>query len=152
MSSWKYKGKIITSLKDIPKEYQEKENIQIIYKITAKAKPHCHYIGKKILFNRKKTKLSKKKKLELGTRRIYEYKISESNWLTYYGSSTNKEFINMLNTLGPEGFEREILMFVEGKMMAAFYEAKFLFSDEGMMHPNCMNNTILNKFFKSKLS
>lgn len=151
MSNWKYKGKIITSLKDIPKEYQNKDNIQIIYKITTKKKPYCFYIGKKILFFKKKTKLSKKKKLELNTRRVYEYKISESNWLTYYGSSTNKEFINMLNTLNREDFEREILMFVEGKMMASFYEAKYLFSDEGMMHPNCMNNTILNKFFKSKL-
>jgi len=152
MSNWKYKGKIISSLEDIPEEFKKKDNIQIIYKITAKTKPYCHYIGKKILFNKTKVRLSKKRKLELKTRKVFEYKIKESNWLTYYGSSTNKEFINMLNTLGPVGFEREILMFVEGKMMASYYEAKFLFSDEGMMHPNCMNNTILNKFFKSKLS
>lgn len=151
MSYWRYKNKIITSLKDIPKEYQDKDNVQIIYKISTKSKPYCFYIGKKILFFKKKVKLSKKRKLELNTRKIYEYKISESNWLTYNGSSTNKEFINMLNTLSPEGFDREILKFVEGKTMAAFYEAKYLFSDEGMMHPNCMNNTILNKFFKSKL-
>jgi len=42
-------------------------------------------------------------------------------------------------------------MFVEGKTKAAFYEAKYLFSDEGMMNDKCMNLNILSKFFKNKL-
>lgn len=147
---WRYKKKSICSIKDIPKEFQDSTELQILYLIRNKVTGH-YYVGKKIFFNTKKTRLSKKRKLELGTRKIYEYKKVESDWANYYGSSKNVEWNNMLETLGPDKFDREILMFVEGKTKAAFYEAKYLFSDEGMMNDKCMNLNILSKFFKNKL-
>jgi hypothetical protein len=149
---WRYKKKSICSIKDIPKEFQDKTEIQIIYKITLKVQPGVWYIGKKIMFNTKKSRISKKKKLELKTRKVFEYKKTESNWVNYYGSSTNVEWLHLIETLGHDKFDREILMFVEGKSKAAFYEAKYLFSDEGMMNPKCMNLNILSKFFKNKLN
>ena len=105
------------------------------------------------MFNTRKTKLSKKRRLELGlsNRTKFEYKKVESDWVNYNGSSTNKEWNHLLSTLEPDKFDREILMFVEGKTKAAFYEAKYLFSDEGMMNDKCMNLNILSKFFKNKL-
>lgn len=148
MSCWKYKNKDICSIDDIPKEYKDSLEIQIIYKISYGNK---FYIGKKIFYNKKKVRLSKKKKLDLKTRKVFEYQIKESNWANYYGSSTNQEFKEILDKVGPDKMNREILMFVEGKMKAAFYEAKYLFSDKGMMHKDCLNLTILNKFFKTKL-
>lgn len=148
---WRYKKKSICSIKDVPKEYKDSEDLQIIYRITCKVKPFQYYIGKKIFYFTKKTKLSKKRKLELNTRKVYEYKKVESDWATYNGSSTNKEFNNLLDTLGPDKFDKEILMFVQGKTKAAYYEAKYLFSDIGMMNPLCLNGNILNIFFKSKL-
>ena len=150
---WRYKKKSICSIKDIPKEFKDSQELQILYKITCKPTGQW-YIGKKIMFNTKKTKLSKKRRLELGltNRTKFEYKKVESDWYKYNGSSTNKEWNELLATLEPDKFDREILMFVEGKAKAAFYEAKMLFSDEGMMHSKCMNGNILNKFFKSKLN
>ena len=150
---WRYKKKSICSIKDIPKEFQDKHEIQIIYKLSMKCFPFYHYFGKKIMFNTRKTKLSKKRRLELGlnNRTKFEYKKVESDWVNYNGSSTNKEWNELLDTLEPDKFDREILMFVEGKTKAAFYEAKYLFSDEGMMHDKCMNLNILSKFFKNKL-
>lgn len=129
---WKYKKKSICSIKDIPKEFQNSEEIQILYKITCKP-TGTWYVGKKIMFNTRKTKLSKKRRLELGlsNRTKFEYKKVESDWVNYNGSSTNKEWNHLLTTLEPDKFDREILMFVEGKTKAAFYEAKYLFSDEG---------------------
>ena len=153
-SCWRYKKKSICSIKDIPKEFQDKTEIQIIYRIQLKINPGVWYFGKKIMFNTKKIKLSKKRRLELGlsNRTKFEYKKVESDRVNYNGSSTNKEWNELLNTLEPDKFDREILMFVEGKSKAAFYEAKYLFSDEGMMHPKCMNLNILSKFFKNKLN
>ena len=147
---WRYKKKSICSIKDIPKEFQENDEIQIIYKITCKVN-NIYYLGRKIMFHTKKTKLSKKKKLELGTRKVFEYKKVDSDWLNYYGSCKNEDWLNYMDVLGLDKFDREILMFVEGKTKAAYYEAKILFSDEGMMHPKCVNGNILNKFFKSRL-
>jgi hypothetical protein len=147
---WRYKKKSICSINDIPKEFKDSEEIQILYKITCKPTGNW-YIGKKIFFNTKKVRLSKKKKLDLKTRKVFEYKKVESNWANYYGSSTNIEWLHLIDTLGHDKFDREILMFVEGKTKAAFYEAKYLFSDEGMMNDKCMNLNILSKFFKNKL-
>lgn len=148
---WRYKKKSICSIKDIPKEFQDKNELQILYCISMKCAPFYKYYGKKIMFHTKKTRLSKKRKLELKTRKIFEYKKVDSDWLNYHGSCKNEEWLNYMSVLGLDKFDREILMFVEGKTKAAYYEAKLLFSDEGMMHPNCVNGNILNKFFKSKL-
>lgn len=147
---WRYKRKSICSIKDIPKEFQNNDEIQIIYKITCKVN-NMYYIGRKIMFYTKKIKLSKKRKLELNTRKIFEYKKVDSDWLNYYGSCKDKDWLHMMEALGLDKFDREILMFVHGKSKAAFYEAKLLFSDEGMMHSKCVNGNILNKFFKNKL-
>ena len=147
---WRYKKKSICSIKDIPKEFQENDEIQIIYKITCKVN-NMYYLGRKIMFHTKKTRLSKKKKLELNTRKVFEYKKVDSDWLNYYGSCKNEDWLNYMDVLGLDKFDREILMFIEGKTKAAYYEAKILFSDEGMMHPKCVNGNILNKFFKSRL-
>lgn len=148
---WKYKKKSVCSINDIPKEFQDSTEVQIIYKITAKSTGQ-YYIGKKILYNKVKSKLSKKRKLQLKTRKTFEYKIKESNWFSYYGSSTNTIFHELLETLGPDGFEREIIMFVEGKTKAAWEEVVLLCSKEGMMHPKCLNLNVLNRFFKKTLT
>ena len=158
---WRYKKKSICSIKDIPKEFQGDNitEVQIIYRITNKTNGE-YYLGKRILFNNIKKKLSQKRRLELGLdkRTRYEYFKQESvtkgktiGWQDYYGSSKNEYWNECVNTLGHDKFDREILMFVEGKTKAAFYEAKYLFSDEGMMNDKCMNLNILSKFFKNKL-
>ena len=151
---WRYRKKLISSIEDLPTEYKLLKDLHIIYKISfvnPENNEKLYYIGKKILFNKRKVKLSKKRKLELKTRKTFEYQIKESDWSNYYGSSTNKIFRDLRDKLGDDKFEREIIMFVEGKTKAAFYEAKILFSSEGMMHPKCLNLNILNKFFKNKL-
>lgn len=151
---WKYKNKDICSVDDIPEEFRLASKLHMIYKITStnpdfKEYKNHYYIGKKIFLNTTRVRLTKKRKLELNTRKVFEFKVKESNWKDYYGSSTHEVFKRLLTN--KKYLKREILMFVDGKTEASFYEAKYLFSDEGMMNDKCMNLNILNKFFKSKL-
>jgi len=144
---WQFKGKNICSTEDLPKKYQNNEQVHIIYKISIGDK---YYIGKKILMNKVKKKISKKERLEANTKKVFKYEYKSSNWLQYTGSSKDIEFLSLLKS--SKNIKREILMFVEGKYLAAFYEAKYLFADEGMLHPNCLNKNILSRFFKTKIN
>lgn len=144
MSLWKYKKKYIKSLKDIPKEFIEFEHF--IYKITCKVNGRF-YIGKKILFNNKKIKLSKKKRKELKTRRLFEYKKVESDWLNYYGSS--KELLEEINILGIDKFDREIIQFVKNKRQATAWELYWIIKSDALISDLGYNGNILGRIFKS---
>ncbi len=140
---WKYKKKWIKSIEDIPKEYEG--FTQFIYKITCKVTGR-YYVGKKILFNTKKTVLSKKKKLELKTRRRFEYKIIESDWLNYWGSC--KELLHDLEVLGPDKFDKEIIQFVKGKRQSTAWELYWIIKTDALISDLGYNGNILGRIFK----
>lgn len=145
---WKYKKKLIHKLSDIPNQYSNCDDLQIIYRIKNKVTGKM-YIGKKILFNRTKVRLSLKKRKELKTRKIYEYRIKESNWMKYYGSS--KDLNDDLSILGPDKFEREILEFVQGKKKATYRELVWLVKENAIISNDYYNSNILGRFFKKDI-
>ena len=139
---WKYNKKWIKSLRDIPKD---KEYDHFIYKITNKVNGKF-YIGKKILYNKQRVKLSKKKKKELNTRKIFEINVRESDWLNYYGSS--KDLLYDISVLGTDKFDKEIIKFVKGKKAATAWEIYYIIKTDSLLIENSYNGNLLGRIYK----
>ena len=86
------------------------------------------YIGKKLL-KFKKTKVVKGKK-----KKYY----AESDWKTYWSSSDilKKEVLEF----GEENFERRILRFCHNKGELSYWEAKYQFQLDVLLHPDKFYN------------
>jgi hypothetical protein len=134
--NWRYKNK---EVKNIPKDYDH-----FIYIIT-NIDTGQWYVGKKIFFNKKRVKLSKKRRLELNTRKIYEHIVKESDWKDYYGSSI--ELKNDILKRGKDKFKREILKYVKGKKQATAWELYYIFKS-GFPDKLSYNGNILGRIFK----
>jgi len=85
-----------------------------VYKITNKQNGRM-YIGKKNFWNVRRLPPLKGKK----RRRVTKI---ESDWQKYYGSSD--EVKSLVEELGPENFEREILHLCRSKGEMSYYELK----------------------------
>lgn len=109
------------------------------------------YIGKKVLYHNRKTKLGKKALTEFtgpGRKPKYKTVIKESDWKTYYGSS--KPLLELLKKDGEDKFKREILILASDKKMLTYYETKTLFMENVLENPDkFFNDNILGKFFSS---
>lgn len=141
---WLYKKKLVHSLSDLPKGTHDHFIYMIINKTNGR-----RYIGKKILFNKTKKKISKKVISEKKTRKRVEIITKESNWKTYYGSS--KELLDDLSILGEDKFERHILELVEGKKKASYRELVHLIKNNVLGNELYYNSNILGRFFKKDI-
>jgi len=107
------------------------------------------YIGKKVLYFNKKTKLGKKEiAIQIGPGRKPTTKIvtKESDWKTYYGSEP--EIKKLLAENRHNEFEKVILKLVDSKKLLTYFEIKYQFIFEVLEQPNkWFNNNILGKFF-----
>lgn len=139
---WKFGKKWIKEIEDIPKD---KEYDHFIYKITNKINGKF-YIGKKILFFKKKVKLSNKKKKELNTRKRYSINVIESDWLNYYGSS--KDLLYDISVLGTDKFDKEIIRFVKGKKAATAWEIYHIIKSDALLIENSYNGNLLGRIYK----
>ncbi len=86
------------------------------------------YIGKKLLWNRRKTKVKTKSG---GTKTKYVTK--ESDWKKYYGS--NKLLQEQVQEVGGDKYYREILRFCKTKGECSYYEAKYQFDYDVLLDP-----------------
>ena len=123
MSEWLYWDKIN------PEDYEG-----FVYKIT-NLNTGKFYIGKKVFWNNKKKKLTKKQLAELtgpGRKATFEIIRTESDWKTYWGS--NKELLADVKSLGKDNFERIILKPCKTRKELTYYE----------MHYQCVNGCITN--------
>ena len=80
-----------------------------VYKIT-NLKTGKFYIGKKVFWNNKKHKLTRKQLAEQtgpGRKPVYEVIRTESEWQKYWGS--NKQLLADVKEYGEENFDRWIL-------------------------------------------
>jgi hypothetical protein len=136
---WFFKRKEIKSIEDFPKDA-----IGFIYKIT-NLETGKMYIGKKVLFFSRKTKISKREKSETGTRKKIKKVIKESNWKDYYGSS--QELSDDIMKLGTGSFKREILEVCCNLKYLSYAELKHQIKCE-VLENNSYNGNILGKFFK----
>jgi len=141
--SWLYKGNVIEDISQFP------ENTYGFVYIVTHTPTNKSYIGKKVLYHNKKTKLGKKEiATQTGPGRKPTTKIvtKESDWKTYYGSEI--EIKKLLAEGKHNEFERVILKLVDNKKLLTYFEVKHQFIYEVLEHPNgWFNNNILGKFF-----
>ncbi|MCX2474080.1 hypothetical protein OQZ33_07040 [Pedobacter sp. MC2016-05] len=121
--------------------------VGFIYKITNMLTGKI-YIGKKILFNSIKTKISKKEKLETKTRKTFKVVKKESDWLSYYGSS--KELTADIELLGVVNFRREIVQLCYSKKEMSYIELEWQIKHD-VLRNDTYNANILCKFFRRDL-
>ena len=139
---WTYKNKTITSLDNIPEGA-----IGFIYEIT-NIKSKRFYIGRKILFNTTKTRISKREKTQTKTRKTFKKVIKESNWLNYTGSS--KELNDDIKTLGKKAFKKEILKFCFSKKYLNFCELEFQINKK-VLYTESYNANIAGKYYRKDM-
>ena len=141
--NWLYKGNAIEDISQFP------ENTYGFVYIVTHTPTNKSYIGKKVLYHNKKTKLGKKEiAIQTGPGRKPTTKIvtKESDWKTYYGSEI--EIKKLLAEGKHNEFERIILKLVDNKKLLTYFEVKHQFIYEVLEHPNgWFNNNILGKFF-----
>ena len=142
--NWIYKNEEVTGVSDFPDE-----TYGFVYRIvhtpTGKA-----YIGKKILQNTTKVKLTKKELAEyegvVGRRPSYRLAVKESNWKSYWGS--NKYLKELYETEPKSNFERQILVCAPTKKLLTYYEVKYQMIYQVLEKPDeFFNDNILGKFF-----
>lgn len=144
MKNWIYKGRTIKCLEDIAKHG---DIVGFVYKIK-NLETNKIYIGKKILHHTRKTKVTKKEKLETNTRRVFKRVTKESDWLNYFGSC--KPLLEDVKILGPDKFKREILEFCFSKKHLAYTEIEYQFKED-VLRKDTYNGNILGKYFKKDL-
>ena len=141
--NWLYNGNIIEDISQFP------ENTYGFVYIITHTPTNRSYIGKKVLYHNKKTKLGKKEiATQTGPGRKPTTKIvtKESDWKTYYGSEI--EIKKLLAEGKHNEFERVILKLVDNKKLLTYFEVKHQFIYGVLEHPNdWFNNNILGKFF-----
>ena len=130
---WKFRGKVIESIEDMPKD-----TYGFIYEVIHNPTGD-KYLGKKVLqFNRKLPPLKGQKR----KRKV----VKESDWKTYYGS--HKTIKQLLKEGKQEEFSREIIQFVPTKKLLTYFECKYLFIKEVLEHGEYINDNILAKFYR----
>lgn len=143
---WLLKGKC---LKKQPQDYYG-----FVYRITVADSDDLPqdmrgriYIGKKAFTHKKKTRLSRKKRLATGKR--IERTLVDSKWLSYYGS--NKQLLEDVKNFGDKYFKREILHLCFNKAQLSYYEIKEQIA-HNVLSCNSYNGWIGCKIFKNRFT
>jgi len=124
MNHWIYEEKEYT---ETPEEYQG-----FVYQIT-ELSTGKKYIGKKFFWKPKTLPITKTRKRRVKTR-------VESDWKKYYGSS--KEVQQLVESVGENGFKREILRLCKTKGECSYYEAKLQFQHDVLLSDEYYNEFI----------
>jgi hypothetical protein len=124
-----------------------------VYKITNKINGKF-YIGKKVYWNNKKHKLTKKQLAELpptpGRKPTHEVVQVESDWKTYWGS--NKQLLADIKEFGAENFDCWIYVQCKTKKQLTYYEMQYQCSEQVLIGKDrSYNDNILGKFFTKDL-
>ena len=128
------------------------DNFGFVYKIT-NLTDGKFYIGKKVFWNNKKHKLTRKQLAEQsgpGRKPTHEVIRTESDWKTYWGS--NKQLLADIKALGEDHFECLILHVCKTKKQHTYYEMHHQCKFECLVSPSLSyNDNILGKFFSKDL-
>lgn len=103
------------------------------------------YIGKKNLFTKRKRKFGKKEAALITDKRkkLWEYVIKPSDWLTYIGS--NKEL--QKDIAKGVKYEKYILDFAFSKKQLSYLEEKQLYVNEVLESDKWYNDNISGRYF-----
>ena len=149
--TWTYDGKLITEINDMPEG-----TYGFIYEVTH-IQSDQKYIGKKVLYFERNKRLGKKALEELRLERkskgiggrtpLKQKVVTESDWMTYYGS--HLKIKELLKLDGPLAFKKDILQFVSNKKLLTYFECKHLFINEALeTRNNYINDNVLGKFYR----
>jgi hypothetical protein len=144
---WLYNNEQIKSLEQISNKIEG-----FIYKIT-NVETGEYYIGKKAVQSKINKKLGKKEiaaqPIARGRKVTKKQVISESNWLSYYGSSDVLK--KQIQEYGKEKFTREILCFAFSKQQLTYLEVVEQIKADVLNDEKALNQSILGKFYKGKV-
>lgn len=139
-TDWFYKGILIDSIEKIP-NYESVYGFVYLIENTANGK---FYIGRKILRTTRKKKISQRAKKATGTRKIYEQKVTESDWKEYYGSS--KELQADIQKYGKQNFRRTMIEFCCSKKYLSYAELAWQVKLD-VLKENSYNGNILGRYY-----
>lgn len=140
MNEWHYKNNSIHCLEDLPNH----ENLYGFVYLIQDTVTLRSYIGKKILRNTRKKKISQKVKKATGTRKTYERQVKESDWKDYYGSS--KELLADIQKYGKQRFKRTILELCCTKKYLSYAEVAWQIKLD-VLRSDSYNGNILGRYY-----
>lgn len=144
--NWEYNDKTVNCIEELPKEVYG-----FIYKITH-IESGKDYIGKKQLIQVRKKRLTKKEialHQKPGRKPKSKTVKTESNWLNYYGSSS--ELLADIEKHGKEAFKREIIHVCYSKKQLTYWEIYYQMITQVLLRDSSYNSNIQGKFFREDL-
>lgn len=137
---WFYNNRQIATIYDLP----DHENLHGFVYLIQDTETLRSYVGKKVLRNTRKKKISQKVKKATGTRKTFEYQVKESDWQKYYGSS--KELLSDIEKYGEARFKRTILELCCTKKYLSYAELAWQIKLD-VLHTNSYNGNILGRYY-----
>jgi len=141
-NNWIYQGHEITDISQTPKD-----SVGFCYKIT-NLQDGRYYVGRKILYNNKRTVISKRIKKATGTRKKYNSVTVESDWASYFGSCA--ELHSDRKVIQDQYWKREILEFCYSKRQLNYKETWWQFK-LNVLEEYTYNGSILGRYYKDRL-
>lgn len=139
---WYHKGSRVVTLQDIPEGA-----IGFIYKIT-NTENGKFYIGKKVLFTKRKTKIGVREKAATGTKKRFKIVTKESDWVTYNGSC--KELILDMKHRGDNKFHKEIIEFCCTKKYMTYAEIAHQIKED-VLTKESYNGNIMGRYYRKDM-
>lgn len=100
------------------------------------------YVGKKSFWSNTSTAIPGKKRRQRS--------VKESNWRIYTGSSV--ELNKAIRKLGKEKFIFKVIYLAKTKIDLTYYEVKSQVENDVLNKPEMLNDCILGKFYKGRIS
>lgn len=144
---WKFKGKIIKTVEDIPSN----ENLYgFVYCITNTLNGKS-YIGKKVFYSTTTKKFGKKKIASMTDKRLkkYERVTKESNWINYWGSC--KELKDDLLKHKQDNFTRTIIALANCKKQLTYLEIYHQMRLNVLSGDDYYNDNIAGKWYRKDI-
>ena len=138
--SWQYKNQPVNSIEEIPNY----ENVHGFVYLIQDLVTFKSYVGKKVLHNVRKKKISQRVKKQTKTRKTYERTVKESDWKEYYGSS--KELTTDIQKYGKQRFKRIILELCCTKKYLSYCEVAWQIKLD-VLRSDSYNGNILGRYY-----
>ena len=137
MSPWIYDNEEMLDISQFPKN-----TYGFVYRINHLPTDKS-YIGKKVLFHNRKTKLGKKELAQ------YEGMVGRKPSFKMVTKESNKSLLELVKEEPSENFRRDILILAPTKKLLTYQETKFLFVFRVLEEPEMyFNDNIQGKFFR----